>query len=66
MWKLFKKDPAKAKRRQRDALLEAAFQAQRNGNIREYSRLTTEADELTKALDKIDPQGGTSNAQASR
>ncbi len=50
---VFKKDPVKAKRQKRDALLEAAFNAQRNGNIREYSRLTTEAEEITQELDAM-------------
>ena len=40
----------------RDALVEAAFQAQRNGNIREYSRLTAEADDLTRELDELEPK----------
>ena len=46
MLRFFKKDPAKGLRKQYGQLVEKAFQAQRNGNIRLYSELTVEAEEV--------------------
>jgi hypothetical protein len=43
---VFQKNPAKGLRKQYDQLVEKAFQAQRNGNIRLYSELTVEAEEV--------------------
>ena len=46
MFGLFKKDPVKRLQKDHEALLTKAFQAQRNGDIRLYSALTAEAEEL--------------------
>ena len=46
MLRFFKKDPAESLRNQYGQLVEKAFQAQRNGNIRLYSELTVEAEEV--------------------
>lgn len=46
MLRFSKKDPAKGLRKQYGQLVEKAFQAQRNGNIRLYSELTVEAEEV--------------------
>lgn len=53
MFAWLKSDPTKKLTQQRDSFLEQAFQAQRNGNIREYSRLTSEADALTQKLEAL-------------
>jgi hypothetical protein len=45
-----KKDPAKGLRKQYGQLVEKAFQAQPNGNIRLYSELTVEAEEVRSEL----------------
>lgn len=54
MFGLFKKDPAKKLRKAYSAKLEAAMQAQRNGDIRTYSLLSEEADALWKALEPLE------------
>lgn len=51
MLRFFKKDPAESLRNQYGQLVEKAFQAQRNGNIRLYSELTVEAEEVRSKLD---------------
>ena len=48
---VFQKNPAKGLRKQYSQLVEKAFQAQRNGNIRLYSELTVEAEEVRSELD---------------
>ena len=53
MFKWFRTDPTKKLRKQYHAKLERALLAQRNGNIREYSMLTAEADLLRKDLEKL-------------
>lgn len=50
MFKFLRRDPAKKLRKQYDAKLEQAMLAQRRGDIRSYSTLTSEADQLYKAL----------------
>lgn len=54
MFGVFKKDPAKKLRKAYSAKLEAAMQAQRNGDIRTYSLLSEEADALWKALEPLE------------
>jgi len=51
MLRFCKKDLAKGLRKQYGQLVEKAFQAQRNGNIRLYSELTVEAEEVRSELD---------------
>lgn len=53
MFGLFKKDPSIELRKQYNKLLEAAMQAQRNGNIRGYAELTEQAEVLGKQLDAL-------------
>jgi hypothetical protein len=50
MLRFSKKDPAKGLRKQYGQLVEKAFQAQPNGNIRLYSELTVEAEEVRSEL----------------
>ncbi|MCB1706751.1 MAG: Lacal_2735 family protein [Halioglobus sp.] len=59
MFGLFKKSPEKQLQKEYDALLNKAFLAQRDGNIRLYSALTAEA-EAVKA--KIDAAGAADSA----
>lgn len=54
MFGLFSSDPAKKLRKEYNAKLEAAMQAQRNGDIRSYSMLSQEADALWKQLEPME------------
>lgn len=54
MFGLFKSDPTKTLRKQYNAKLEAAMNAQRNGDIRTYSMLTQEADDLWRQLEPLE------------
>lgn len=51
MFSFLKKDPISKLNKQYTALLEQALEAQRRGDIRSYSELTSEAE---KIADKID------------
>lgn len=56
MFGLFKRDPTKKLKKQHAAKLEQAMHAQRKGDIRGYSELTAEADDIYQqmmALDKV-------------
>jgi hypothetical protein len=55
---LFKKSPANKLKEEHKALLEKAFHAQRNGDIRLYSTLTAEAEAVRAKLDAL--EGGQS------
>ncbi|WP_373186250.1 DUF6435 family protein [Halopseudomonas sp.] len=57
MFGLFKPDPVKKLRKQYNAKLEAAMNAQRNGDIRTYSMLTQEADALWRQLEPLEKTG---------
>lgn len=46
MFGLFKSDPTQKLEKQRNAILEKAMQAQRNGDIRLYSELTEQAEAI--------------------
>ncbi|WP_129124307.1 DUF6435 family protein [Veronia nyctiphanis] len=58
MFSFLKQNPAKRLKKQHSMLLEQAMHAQRNGDIRTYSRLTAEAEEVFKQIQHL----GTSNA----
>ena len=51
MFSLFKSDPTKKIKKQYAAKLEQAMLAQRNGDIRNYSMLTAEAEEIREKLE---------------
>lgn len=51
MFGLFKKSPFKKWERELDSLVTRAFEAQRNGNIRLYSSLTSEAEALREKIE---------------
>ncbi|MEQ3692966.1 MAG: DUF6435 family protein [Thalassolituus sp.] len=54
MFSFFKSDPIKKLKKQHLALLEQAMQYQRNGDIKTYSKLMSEADELDKKIQEIE------------
>lgn len=54
MFGLFKQSPAKKLAQQHKALLTKAFEAQRNGDIRQYSLLTAEAEALREKIDALE------------
>lgn len=53
MFGLFKSDPVKKLRKQYDAKLESAMLAQRRGDIKSYSLLTAEAENLWQQIEKL-------------
>lgn len=53
MFNIFKKDPIKKLQQQYHDKLEEAMNAQRNGDIRSYSLLSTEADTLLKNIERL-------------
>ena len=54
MFSLFRSDPIKKLSKQHKAKLEQAMLAQRNGDIKTYSRLTFEADEILQKIDGLE------------
>lgn len=54
MFSIFKKDPIKKLRKSYMAKLEQAMKAQRNGDIRAYSLITSEADIMHKEILKLE------------
>jgi len=53
MFSFLKKDPSAKLNKQYEDLLKKAVLAQRNGDIRTYSQLTTEAQELASRIDSL-------------
>lgn len=53
MFSFFKKDPFKALNKQYLQKLEEAMHAQRNGDIRSYSMLTSEAEDILKKIEAL-------------
>ena len=51
---LFKTSPVKKLQKEHAAMLTRAFQAQRNGDIRQYSMLTAEAEDLRQKIEKLE------------
>lgn len=56
MFSIFKKNPTKKLNKLLSITLEKAMQAQRNGDIRTYSQLSFEADQIDKEISKIEAQ----------
>jgi len=54
MFNLFRSNPSKKLRKQYDALLEKAMLAQRNGDIKSYSLLTAESEDLWKKIEHME------------
>jgi hypothetical protein len=56
MFSLFKKDPTKRLNKLLSMKLEKAMHAQRNGDIKTYSQLSFEADQIDKQISAIEKQ----------
>ena len=54
MFSFFKSNPSKKLRKRHALLLEQAMHAQRGGDIRSYSKLTTEAEAVYQEIQKVD------------
>lgn len=52
MLSLFKRDPAKRLKKDYEKKVQEAYQAQQNGNVRQYSLLTAEAEKIKQQLDE--------------
>jgi len=55
---LFKKSPLKQWQKEHESLVYKAFQAQRNGDIRLYSTLTAESEQLREKIEKMKEDDG--------
>ena len=53
MFGLFKKDPLKSVTKKYHQLMGEAMNAQRNGNMALYAKLSSEADKLNQELERI-------------
>ena len=53
MFGLFGGSPIKKWQKEHEVLLHKAFQAQRNGDIRQYSMLTAEAEAIREKIEKL-------------
>ncbi|CAM3861862.1 MULTISPECIES: DUF6435 family protein [Vibrio] len=53
MFSFFKNRPAQKLKKRHSMLLEQAMHAQRNGDIRTYSRLTAEAEEVFNQIQEL-------------
>jgi hypothetical protein len=58
MFSFLKSDPTKKLRKQHATLLEKAMHAQRSGDIRTYSKLSTEAEEVYKKIQEMEESEG--------
>ncbi|EEX37409.1 Uncharacterised protein [Vibrio metschnikovii] len=56
MFSIFKSDPTKKLRKQNALKFENAMLAQRKGDIRTYSQLTFEADEMYKQIERLEAE----------
>lgn len=56
MFSLFKSDPTKKLKKLHASTLEKAMQAQRNGDIRTYSELTLEAEQIHNQILEIEQE----------
>lgn len=62
MFVFLKPNPLKTLRKQYLVLLEAAMQAQRNGDIRRYSELTEEAEAVAVKIELLEKEALNSSA----
>lgn len=60
MFGLFKKSPLQQWQKEYETLLTKAFQAQRDGNIRLYSAITTEAEVVREKIEGLKSTEGAS------
>lgn len=54
MFSIFKKDPIKKLNKAYEAKLEQAMYAQRNGDIKSYSMITAEAEDIVKQIQELE------------
>ncbi|GIU54113.1 DUF6435 family protein [Shewanella sp. KT0246] len=54
MFSIFKQDPIKKLNKAYEAKLEQAMYAQRNGDIKSYSMITAEAENIVKQLQELE------------
>lgn len=59
MFSLFKKDPLKKLKKDYAAKLEKAMLAQRSGDIKSYSMITAEAEEIRKEMQNLESSANT-------
>jgi len=62
MFSFFKSDPLKKLQRERAKKLEQAMHAQRNGDMRSYAAITSEAEQLQQEIQKLE-QGSNNQHQ---
>ena len=53
MFQFLKSDPSKKLQKEYEALQTKAFQAQRDGDIREYSALTAQAETIYEKIERL-------------
>jgi len=58
MFGMFRKSPVKKLEQEHGVLLTKAFNAQRNGDIRQYSILTAEAEALREKIENLKSEPG--------
>lgn len=58
MFGMFKKSPLKQWEKEHGMLMTKAFNAQRNGDIRQYSILTAEAEALREKIENLKNEPG--------
>lgn len=58
MFGLFKSDPLKKYRKEYNKVLQDAMNAQRSGDIRLYSELSTEADQIYQKIKSLENVNG--------
>ncbi|MCL5050544.1 DUF6435 family protein [Aliidiomarina maris] len=56
MFGLFKKHPTRQLRKELAQLQEKSMQAQRNGDIRTHSKLSAQADEIWREIQRLEAQ----------
>jgi len=56
MFSIFKKDPIKKLNKEYSLKLEQSMHAQRNGDIKLYSKLATQADEIHKKIIELEAE----------
>ena len=54
MFSIFKQDPIKKLNKAYEAKLEQAMYAQRNGDIKSYSMITAEAEDIVKQIQELE------------
>jgi len=59
MFNIFKPDAKKKYQKEFEAKLTAAVEAQRNGNIELYSKLTAESEEILQKIENLEKESKT-------